>query len=269
MGDAVPTLFLWFLFMVIVEVPAHAADVDAAIVFAVDISASVDRTTAKLQRDGHAKAIAEPAVIAAISQGLNGCIAVTYIEWASRGRTRSVLPWTRVCGMADALAVAGAIHRLASDGDDCSGYCATSISDAIDAGSDLLDQYRGAALARIIDISSNGTNNDGAPLWASRARALARGYTINAIVVPQIRYGVPYPLVGYFKDHVIGGKGAFVIEPDTANDYVSALRRKLISEVSSATAPERARRSARNASPSPARSATKAEQSALLAGRGQ
>lgn len=251
MGDAVPTLFLWLLFVVIFGVPAHAADVDAAIVFAVDISASVDRATAKLQRDGHAMAIAEPAVIAAISRGPNGCIAVTYLEWASRGQARSVLPWRRVCGMEDALSVAGAIRRLASDGDDCSGYCATSISDAIDSGSGLLEQYQGAAQARIIDISANGTNNDGAPLWASRARALARGYTINAIVLPQIRYGVPYPLVDYFNDNVIGGDGAFVIEPETVNDYVSALRRKLMSEISLAVDPERARRSVGSTSPSP------------------
>lgn len=267
MGDVVPTLFLWLLFVVIFEVPAHAADVDAAIVFAVDISASVDRATAKLQRDGHAMAIVEPAVIAAISRGPKGCIAVTYIEWASRGQTRSILPWRRICGMADALAVAGAIRRLASDGDDCSGYCATSISDAIDSGSDLLDRYQGAALARIIDISANGTNNDGAPLWSSRARALARGYTINAIVLPQFHYGVPYPLTDYFNDYVIGGDGAFVIEPETVNDYASALRRKLVSEISSAVDPERTT-SVGNASP-PANSPTMAEQSALLTGRGQ
>lgn len=237
MGDAVPALLLSFLFFFAFGVPAHATDVDAAIVFAVDASASIDRATARMQRDGHAMAISDPAVIAAISQGPSGCIAVTYMEWASRGQTKSVLPWRRVCGMDDALSVAHAIHQFANNGDNCRGYCATSISHAIDAGSALLDMFQGTALGRIIDISANGTNNDGGPPWASRERAVARGYTINAIVTPQIKYGTPYHLTDYFSDQVIGGEGAFVVEPETANDYVSALRRKLLSEISLAVDP--------------------------------
>ncbi len=237
MGDAVPTLLLTLLFFIAVGVPARAADVDAAIVFAVDASASIDRATARMQRDGHAMAISDPAVIAAISQGPSGCIAVTYIEWASRGQTRSVLPWRRVCGMDDALSVAHTIRQFANDGGNCHGYCATSISDAIDAGSNVLDMFQGNALGRIIDISANGTNNDGGPPWASRARAVARGYTINAIVAPQIRYGVPIHLTDYFGTYVIGGEGAFVVEPETTRDYVSALRRKLLSEISLAVDP--------------------------------
>lgn len=232
MGDAVPTLLLSLLFFVAFGVPARAADVDAAIVFAVDASASVDRATARMQRDGHAMAISDPAVIAAISQGPSGCIAVTYMEWASRGQTRSVLPWRLVCRMEDALSVAGAIRQFANDGDSCHSYCATSISDAIDSASTLLDRFDGIPLVKIIDISANGTNNDGASLFASRARAIARGYTINAIVMPQIRYGAPHHLTDYFSDYVIGGEGAFVIEPETEDDYAFALRRKLISEIS-------------------------------------
>nr|WP_210333477.1 DUF1194 domain-containing protein [Rhizobium sp. ARZ01] len=232
MGDAVPALLLSLLFFVTLAVPAHAADVDAAIVFAVDASASVDRATARMQRDGHAMAISDPAVVAAISQGPSGCIAVTYMEWASPGQTRSVLPWRQVCRLEDALSVARAIRQFANDGDRCRSYCATSISDAIDSASTLLDRFVGVPLVKIIDISANGTNNDGAPLFASRARAIARGFTINAIVAPQIRFGVPRHLTDYFGDFVIGGEGAFVIEPETMADYAFALRRKLISEIS-------------------------------------
>ncbi|MCA1407315.1 DUF1194 domain-containing protein [Ensifer sp. IC3342] len=212
-----------------------AADVDAAIVFAVDASASIDRSTARLQRGGHALALSEPRVIAAISTGLNGCIAIAYLEWSSPGDARSVLPWTVICNRADGLMAAEAIRRGGTDGGDCAGYCATSISSAIAAGSALLDAYKGRALAKVIDISASGTNNYGPPVASSRLDALRSGYVINAIAIPQVRGGVAYHLLGYFTDNVIGGSGSFALEPATANDYALALRKKLQNEISKAT----------------------------------
>jgi hypothetical protein len=56
--------------------PARATDVDAAIVFAVDVSASIDPDTAKLQREGHAAALRSPEIIAAIARNRIGCIGI-------------------------------------------------------------------------------------------------------------------------------------------------------------------------------------------------
>ena len=69
---------------------AQAADVDVAIVFAVDFSSSIDPQTADLQRKGHAAALTSPQVITAIASNYLGCIAVTYFEWSSPGRSRVV-----------------------------------------------------------------------------------------------------------------------------------------------------------------------------------
>ncbi|WP_331374823.1 DUF1194 domain-containing protein [Sinorhizobium chiapasense] len=212
-----------------------AADVDAAIVFAVDASASIDRSTARLQRDGHARALSEPRVIAAISTGLNGCVAIAYLEWSSPGLARLVLPWTVICNRADGLMAAEAIRRDGADGDGCATYCATSISSAIAAGSALLGAYGGHARMKVIDISASGTNNDGPPIGPSRLDALRSGYIINAIAIPQVRGGVAYRMLGYFIDNVIGGSGAFALEPVTADDYAVALRKKLQNEISKAT----------------------------------
>lgn len=214
---------------------AHAADVDVAIVFAIDTSASVDPVTAKLQREGHATALSEPEVIAAISSGLNRCVAVAYLEWAGPGQTKIILPWTRICDLAGGLVVAKAIRSHGSDGDHCPGYCSTSISLALEASGALLDAFAGSTTRRVIDISSNGKNNDGPPLEESRARALAGGSTtINAIIIPQLRKGVAYHLVDYFSTNVIGGPGAFVVEPSVPEDYSSAIQRKLVREISQA-----------------------------------
>ena len=72
--------------------PTAAADpheVDAAIVFAVDSSTSVDPKRADRQRIGHADALRSREVISAITGGQSGCIAISYFEWASVGSLRT------------------------------------------------------------------------------------------------------------------------------------------------------------------------------------
>jgi hypothetical protein len=227
--------------LVALSVPhSQAADVDVAIVFAVDVSGSIDAATANLQRDGHAEAIVAPEVNAAIDRGRFGCIAIAYVEWASLGQMRTVMPWTSICGHEDSQIAAALIRRKASKGNGCRRRCGTSISFAIDVSALLLDSYVGYASNRIIDISANGTNNDGQPVQPSRLQAISKGITINAIAVPAIMRGVRHHLVDYFAENVIGGAGAFAIEPATKNDYVVALRRKLVIEIGmSGNAPTR------------------------------
>jgi hypothetical protein len=211
---------------------AHAADVDAAIVFAVDFSSSVDPDTADLQREGHAAAITSPEIIAAIARNHVGCISIVYFEWSSSGRMRKVLPWTSVCGLEDAEAAASVIRKKGDTGRGRRGRRGgTSISYAIDVGSLLLDKFPGTATRKIIDISANGENNGGPPVHQSRLKAIAKGYTVNAISLPSTD-GSSHNLASYFTENVIGGPLAFVITPTGASDYAVALRRKLVIEIS-------------------------------------
>lgn len=218
---------------------AHAANVDVAIMnvdvaiaFAVDFSASIDPKIADLQREGHAAALTSPEIISAISRNYLGCIGVIYFEWSSPGHTRTVLPWTRICGPKDAEAAAAAISRKGDTGYHRRGRGGTSVSAAIDAGSLFLDQFPGTAMKKVIDISSNGENNDGLPVQPSRMNAIAKGYTINAIAIPMDDQDPKQPLASYFARSVIGGSQAFVMSPKGTHDYVVALRRKLVTEVS-------------------------------------
>ncbi len=50
----------------------------------------------------HAAALTSPEVISAITGNYRGCISIVYFEWSSPGRTRVVLPWTKICGLQDA-----------------------------------------------------------------------------------------------------------------------------------------------------------------------
>lgn len=206
--------------------------VDAAIVFAVDKSSSIDPLAAKLQRDGHVAALRSDAVGRAIASGPSGCIAASYVEWSSVGEARTVLPWTRLCNSQDAELAAEAILENGDDGRERRGRGRTSVSFAVDLGSMLLDLVPWPATRKIIDLSANGTNNDGVPVWQSRQRALEKGRIINVIAVTGEEPGVEADLAGYFEREVIGGPGAFVITPATAQDYARAIERKLVMEVS-------------------------------------
>lgn len=110
----------------------------------------------------------------------------------------------------------------------------TSLSYAIEASGLLLDDFPGRAGSRIIDISANGTNNDGLPVSRVRSRVVDKGHVINAIAVSRAEPGITDDLWAYFHDNVIGGAGSFAIAPDTPADYAKALRRKLVLEISRA-----------------------------------
>ncbi|TPN81838.1 DUF1194 domain-containing protein [Mesorhizobium sp. CU2] len=211
---------------------AVSMNVDVAVVFAVDFSSSIAPSIADLQREGHAAALTSPEIIRAISQNYLGCIGVAYFEWSSPGRSRTVLPWTRICGLEDAEAAAAVIRKRGDTGHIRRGRGGTSVSTAIDVGSLLLDEFPGNAMKKVIDISSNGENNDGLPVQPSRETAIAKGYTINAIAIPADDEATGRPLASYFARSVIGGSQAFVISPKGPRDYATALRRKLVTEVS-------------------------------------
>ena len=69
---------------------------------------------------------------------------------------------------------------------------------------------------RVIDISGDGNNNSGRSVTDARDEALAKGITINALVIltplsesfrPE-HTNPPGGLEKYFQDNVIGGFGA-------------------------------------------------------------
>lgn len=226
----IATSLLWAVLIPVAALASMRA-VDVAIVLAIDSSQSIDRESALRQRDGHVAALRSRKVLEAIKSGPHGCIAITYVEWASSGSVQTVLPWTSICNGDQAARAADRIERMAFDGVTRSAGRRTSLSYAIDVGRLLLDQFPAHASRKVIDISSNGTNNDGMPIADARTRALGRGYIINGIVLTLSEAGVTDNLPGYFKDNVIGGAGAFVIAPQKPADYSDAILRKLELEI--------------------------------------
>ncbi|HEU0084754.1 MAG TPA: DUF1194 domain-containing protein, partial [Bradyrhizobium sp.] len=97
-------------------------------------------------------------------------------------------------------------------------------------------------LRRVIDISGDGPNNNGAPVTDARDAAVEKGVTINGlpIMVKEPSYSTMDidNLDFYYEDCVIGGAGAFVVTIKDRDKFREAIRTKLVLEVAGRT-PER------------------------------
>jgi hypothetical protein len=204
--------------------------VDVELVIAVDVSYSMDTDELAVQREGYAQAIVSKEFLQALKTGPNRKLAVTYFDWSASSDQKIIIPWRVIDGPETADAVAREImKRPVRQGS------STSISGAISFAMPLFNEnpYRG--LRRVIDISGDGPNNNGAPVADARDAALKRGITINGL--PIMMENSSYSIMNidnldlYYEDCVIGGPGSFVVSIKHRNDFKEAIRAKLILEV--------------------------------------
>ena len=199
------------------------ANVDLALVLAVDASGSVNQTRFELQKQGYVAAFRNPQVVRAIRSGATQAIAVTMAQWTGYTLQVHVVPWTLIKDEASANAFADLIEKaprqLFSGG--------TSISGAIDYGVALLRKGEFVGLRRVIDISGDGSNNSGRPVTAARDEAVRAGIVINGLPILSLE---PF-LDRYYFDNVIGGPGSFMIAAASYESFADAVLKKLIIEI--------------------------------------
>src|SRR5262245_57737091 len=195
-------------------VAAEGMPVDLELVIAVDVSGSIDPVEARLQREGYYAAFTNQKVIRAIQSGVLGRIAVCYMEWAGSHYQRTVLDWTLIDNQESAqqfIAKLGDIPPTTQRW--------TSISGAIDYAMTLFTASPFSSNRRVLDISGDGSNNNGRSVVAARDEAVKAGVIINGLPVMNDRpsqWGMaPEPdLDKYYEQYVIGGPGAFIIIAD-------------------------------------------------------
>ncbi len=114
----------------------------------------------------------------------------------------------------------------------------TSISGAIDYAVRQFETSRFDGARQVIDVSGDGSNNSGRPVWLARDAALEVGITINGLAIINDR---PNPfsrpeskLDDYYRENVIGGSGAFVLVAEDFTTFANAILSKLIREVAAA-----------------------------------
>jgi hypothetical protein len=197
--------------------------VDLALVLAVDASRSVDAEEFDLQRSGYARAFRDPRVLAAIQGGANGAIAVVYFQWSGPRVQHVAVPWSVLREPGDLAAFADAIEH--ADRTIFGG--GTSVSGAIDYGVDLFRRAPADPVRRVIDISGDGSNNNGRLPHYARDEAVAQGVTINGLTILNDE-----PMLdAYYYSNVIGGPGSFVIATADYETFANAILSKLIREI--------------------------------------
>jgi len=196
--------------------------VDVALVLAIDVSGSVSEARMMLQRRGYSDALCHPGFVEAVRSGPTGRVALTFVQWSEARRQEQSVEWRVVDDTSTARQFAEAIS-----GADRPMPGWTSISAAIDFSVRLIAGSGLTAQRRVIDISGDGSNNDGREVTAARDDAVAAGVTVNGLPIIEVEPG----LDDYYRRNVIGGPGAFVVVARDIDAFAEAVLRKLLVEV--------------------------------------
>jgi hypothetical protein len=220
--------------------PAMADDaVDAAVVLAADVSRSINDEEFDLQRRGYAAAIVSDKLMEAIRSGPHGAIALAYVEWAGEGEQTIVVDWTVVRNPADAQKFAASLTSSPR-----SFLGRTAIGSALDFAMGLFGEASLQTDRKVIDVSGDGTSNQGRPVGEARDAAIAAGAVVNGLAIFNRRAAAeggylalhtnpPGGLAKYYRDNVVGGPGAFVLPIDDFGNFGDAMIRKLTAEIAS------------------------------------
>lgn len=206
-------------------------EVDLALALAIDISGSIDPDEAKLQREGYVQAFRDPVIVKAILGGSHGRIAVAYYEWSDAWVQRLLIDWTLLDSEA---AIMEFTARLANA--PISIARRTSISGAIRYALPLFGRSPYEAERKVLDISGDGSNNDGGLVTDMRYEALKERIVINGLPIMNDRpnpFGFPSEsdLDKYYLHCVTGGPRSFVEVATNFEDFPRAVRKKLLQEV--------------------------------------
>ncbi|MEQ8442857.1 MAG: DUF1194 domain-containing protein [Alphaproteobacteria bacterium] len=192
-----------------------------SLVLAVDVSSSVDRREYRLQSEGLALALTDPAVMEHILA--TGGLWLSAFEWSGRFNHQLLLDWTYLNDLASIVAAADAIRSVPRSTNEYP----TAMGYAMGYASLLMQRAPERCLRRVIDVAGDGVTNDGFhPVSAYRAFDFG-DVTINGLVILGAE---PDPLA-YYQQNVIRGPGAFIEVAEGYDNYAIAMRRKLIREI--------------------------------------
>ena len=200
-----------------------AAGCRLALAIGMDVSASIDETEYRLQRQGMAGALLSPRVQSLLFASEEHWVAIAVYEWsADRFREHNLVDWTALRGPDDLARVAQSI-LTAPEADT---LYATALGWAVVHGWKL---HRRVPDCRrhTLDISGDGRNNHSYPPKTAYREFPFDGMTVNGLAI----LGEDPDIFDYFVTEVIRGPGAFVEVANGYADFEAAMRRKLEREL--------------------------------------
>lgn len=212
--------------------------VDLALVLLTDVSKSVDDREYAMVKEGYQAAFADPQVIEAILKNSRG-VAIAYVEFSGKNEFTVVKGWDVLTDAASAR-VFGEAVALAPR----TSYGSTALAVSLRKAADMLIVDAAGASRRVIDVASDHPNDDGRS-GPVRDAAVAAGTTINVLPIIEQNQMVPYDghltyavqqwgfedAVAFYRNHVIGGPGSFLVEVRDYAAFGEALKRKLLREL--------------------------------------
>lgn len=196
--------------------------VELELVLAIDASGSIDNEEFALQITGTANAFRDPAVISAIETVADAGIAVAAMQWASPSNQVVAVDWVLLRNGTDAFAFA---NRIEQTGRIMFGE--TAIRQAMSFSREMIATNGFFGLRKVIDVSGDGPTNYGTPPDSTRDELVESGFVVNGLAIVN-----EFPdLETYYRDHVIGGPGSFVITAVDYADFNRAIKIKLLREI--------------------------------------
>lgn len=204
-----------------------AAPVDLALVLAVDCSGSVDKSEFSLQIEGITLSLRDKDVQAAIVAGPHQRIAVNVMLWAGADEPKRKTGWHELSSPEDIEALAAEVSRFAFvEG------AGTGLGAAIAEAVAMLEESGITATRQVIDVSGDGRESwtfEDPRMFLPQVKAMLRyrTITVNGLAISNNEADLP----DYYRDNVINGPGAFVIETKTYEDFATAMHIKLLREL--------------------------------------
>lgn len=201
------------------------AECRLALVLALDVSSSVDSAEDALQRGGLASAFLAPEVRQAFLASPEP-VAVAVFEWSGRYNQALLMDWVLVDSTADLFFVSEQIGSSKRSHNEFP----TAIGYALGYAASLLNRAPGC-LYKVVDVSGDGSNNEGFGPQAAYREFPFDNVTVNGLVVNAAEFESETQLIHFYQSQVLHGPGAFLEIAQGFEDYERAMRRKLEREV--------------------------------------
>jgi Ca-activated chloride channel family protein len=208
------------ILLVLALLPLPGRACETALLPAIGVSGSIDAGEHALQVQGLADAMEDKTVADPLVAGQP---ALAVVQWSGVGAQALVQPWQQMRDRGDVARFAATARSqprrfAASD---------TAVGQAIAFAAAQFLAVPGCR-RRVIDISGDGPENAGFSVGRARQTAREDGIGVNAIAIEDM--GNSAPISAFYKRWVIT-KGGFVTTARGLGDYPSAIREKLLREL--------------------------------------
>jgi hypothetical protein len=204
--------------------------VDLELLLLVDVSGSITEDEYNLQKTGYINAFDNSDIHDAI-EALDNGIAVAYAEWSGASQQALLVDWTFLGTGSDSEDFADDIFLTdrAFTGSSNRTAPGSAINWASPSGIDLFDNdFEGP---NVIDISGDGTQNDGDNTFDAATAANAAGIQINGLPIGS------ESLQNWYLNNIVTPGGGFLVAASSFDDFESAVLEKLQKEIAGVPEP--------------------------------